>query len=97
MSSRLFLHRDCIVSPLFLSPRRLDGLSGSTGSLLAGSSHHDSRRYLRFVVEKNVPVRSLLHRSHTLAPGLHVDYGSHFRHPPKSGRLTHPGLFRTRH
>ena len=30
MSPRLFLHRDCIVSPLFLSLRRLDGLSGST-------------------------------------------------------------------
>ena len=47
--------------------------------------------------KKNVPVRSLLLRSHTLAPSLHEDYGSHFRHPPKYGRLTHPGLFRTRH
>ena len=52
MSPRLFLHRDCIVSPLFLSLRRLDGLSGSTGSLHAGSPHHDSRRYLRFVGER---------------------------------------------
>ena len=52
---------------------------------------------IRFVVEKNIPVRSLLLRSHTLAPSLHEDYGSHFRHPPKYGRLTHPGLFITRH
>ena len=52
MSPRLFLHRDCIVSPLSLSLRRLDGLSGSTGSLHAGSSHHDLRRYLRFVGER---------------------------------------------
>ena len=52
MSPRLFLHRDCIVSPLFLSLRRRDGLSGSTGSLHAGSSHHDSRRYLRSVGER---------------------------------------------
>ena len=96
MSPRLFLHRDCIVSPLFLSLRRLDGLSASTRSLHTESSHHDSRRYLRFVVGKIVPVQSLLRRSHTLAPGLNVDYGSHFRHPPQSGRLTHPGLFRTR-
>ena len=28
------LHRDCIVSPLFLSLRRLDGLSGSTGAYM---------------------------------------------------------------
>ena len=34
MSPRLFLHRDCIVSPLFLSLRRLDGLSGSTGAYI---------------------------------------------------------------
>ena len=34
MSPRLFLHRDCIVSPLFLSLRRLDGLSGSTGAYM---------------------------------------------------------------
>ena len=72
-------------------------VSGSTGSLHAGSSHHDSRRYLRFVVQKNVPVRNLLLRSHTFAPSLNEDFGSHFRHPPKYDRLTHPGLFRTRH
>ena len=47
--------------------------------------------------KKNVPVWSLLLRSHALAPSLHENYGSHFRHPPKYGRLTHPGLFRTRH
>ena len=52
LSPRLFLHRDCIVSPLFLSLRQLDGLPGSTGSLHAGSPHHDSRRYLRFVGER---------------------------------------------
>ena len=46
---------------------------------------------------KNVPIWSLLRQSHTLAPGLHVDYDSHFRHPPQYGQLTHPGLFRTRH
>ena len=34
MSPRLFLHRDCIVSPLFLSLRWLDGLSGSTGAYM---------------------------------------------------------------
>ena len=45
------LHGDYIVSPLFLSLRRLDDLSGSTGSLHAGPSHHDSCRYLRFVVK----------------------------------------------
>ena len=33
--------------------------------------------------KKNVPVRSLLLRSDTLAPSLHKDYGSHFRHPPQ--------------
>ena len=46
--------------------------------------HHDLRRYLRFVVPtKDVPVRSPLLRSHNLAPRLHEDYGSHFRHPPQ--------------
>ena len=46
--------------------------------------HHDSRRYLRFVVpKKDVPVRGPLLRSHNLAPRLHEDYGSHFRHPPQ--------------
>ena len=45
--------------------------------------HHDSRRYLRFVVQKkDVPVRGPLLRSHNLARRLHEDYGSHFRHPP---------------
>ena len=37
MSPRLFLHGDSIVSLLFHSPRRLDGLSGSAGRLPAGS------------------------------------------------------------
>ena len=46
--------------------------------------HHDSRRYLRFVVQKkDVPVRGPLLRSHNLAPRLHEDYGSHFHHPPQ--------------
>ena len=46
--------------------------------------HHDSRHYLRFVVQKmDVPVRGPLLRSHNLAPRLHEDYGSHFRHPPQ--------------
>ena len=46
--------------------------------------HHDSRRYLRFVVQKkDIPVRGPLLRSHNLAPRLHEDYGSHFRHPPQ--------------
>ena len=47
--------------------------------------------------ERNVPVRSLLLWSHTLTTSLNEDYGSHFRHPPMYGRLTHPGFFRTRH
>ena len=38
MSPRLFLHRDSIVNPLFHSPRRLDGLSGSAGRLFPPSS-----------------------------------------------------------
>ena len=38
MSPRLFLHSDSIVSPLFHSPRRLDGLSGSAGRLFPPSS-----------------------------------------------------------
>ena len=84
MSPRLFLHGDSIVSPLSHSPRRLDGLSGSTGHQPAGSSHHDSRRYLRFVVGKRTYQFGVpLLRSHTLAPSLHEDYDSHFRHPPQ--------------
>ena len=47
--------------------------------------------------ERNIPVRSLLLRSHTLTTSLNEDYGSRFRHPPMYGQLTHPGLFRTRH
>ena len=34
MSPRLFLHRDCIVSPLFLLLRQLDGVSVSTGAYM---------------------------------------------------------------
>ena len=33
--------------------------------------------------KKDVPVRGLVLRSHTLAPSLHEDYDSHFRHPPQ--------------
>ena len=33
--------------------------------------------------KKDVPVRGPLLRSHTLAPSLHEDYDSHFRHPPQ--------------
>ena len=84
MSPRLFLHGDSIVSPSFHSPRRLDGLSGSTGRLPAGSYS------LRFASlsslrggKKDVPVRGPLLRSYNLAPRLHEDYGSHFRHPPQ--------------
>ena len=33
--------------------------------------------------KKDVPVRGPLLRSHNLAPSLHEDYGSHFRHPPQ--------------
>ena len=84
MSPRLFLHGDSIVSPLFHSPRRLDGLSGSAGRLPAGSysSRFASLSSLRGR-RKDVPVQGPLLRSHNRAPSLHEDYGSHFRHPPQ--------------
>ena len=84
MSPRLFLHGDSIVSPSFHSPRRLDGLSGSAGRLPAGSysSRFASLSSLRGR-RKDVPVQGPLLRSHNLAPSLHVDYGSHFHHPPQ--------------
>ena len=84
MSPCLFLHGDSIVSPLFHSPRRLDGLSGSAGRLPAGSysSRFASLSSLRGP-KKDVPVRGPLLRPHNLTPCLHEDYGSHFRHPPQ--------------
>ena len=46
--------------------------------------HHDSRRYLRFVVgERMYQFRVLCFGLTTAPPSLHVDYGSHFRHPPQ--------------
>ena len=55
--------------------------------------HHDSRRFLRFVVDGK-PFHN----------PLHEDYGTSVRHPPQAwgqdaslpGRLAHPGLFRNR-
>ena len=84
MSPRLFLHGDSTVSPSFHSPRRLDGLSGSAGSLPAGSC---SSRFASLSSllgrRKDVPIQGPLLRSHNRAPGLHEDYGFHFRHPPQ--------------
>ena len=84
MSPRLFLHGDSIVCPSFHSPRRLDSLSGSARRLPAGSysSRFTSLSSLRGR-KKDVPVQGPLLRSHNLAPSLHEDYGSHFRHPPQ--------------
>ena len=84
ISTRLFLHGDSIVSPSFHSPRRLDGLSGSAGRLPADSysSRFASLSPLRGK-RKAVSVQGPLLRSHTRAPSLHEDYGSHFRHPPQ--------------
>ena len=66
--------------------------------------HHDSRRYLRFVVEGRTYQFRVLFRSHNRAPSLHEDYGSRFRHPSQvwgqdaslPGRLAHSGLFGAR-
>ena len=63
--------------------------------------HHDSRRYLRFVVKGRTYQFRVLFRSDDRAPSLHEDYGSRFRHPSQVwgqdasllGRLAHPGLF----
>ena len=84
MSTRLFLHGDSIVSPLFHSPRRLDDLSGSAGCLPAGSysSRFASLSSLRGR-RKDVPVQGPLLRSHNHAQSLHENYGSHFCHPPQ--------------
>ena len=63
--------------------------------------HHDSRRFLRFVVAgKAYQFRVLLFRSYDCASSLHEDYGTSVRHPPQArgqdallpGRLAHPGL-----
>ena len=46
--------------------------------------HHDSRRYLRFVVGKRTSqFRVLCFGLTTSHQSLHEDYGSHFRHPPQ--------------
>ena len=67
--------------------------------------HHDSRRYLRFVVDgKPFQFRVLLLRSYDRASSLHEDYSTSVRHPPQAwdqdaslpGRLAHPGLFKDR-
>ena len=75
------LHREIPIRPDVdamrretLSPQQLhsswalsqDPYQGLFRSLLAGSFHHDSRHYLRFV-EKNLLVQSLLLRANTLA------------------------------
>ena len=98
LSPRLFLHGDSIVSPSSHSPRRLDGLSGSTGRLPAGSSHHYSRRYLRFVVGKRTYQFGVLcfglTPSHQVFMRIMIPISAILH---KYGRLTHSGLFRTRH
>ena len=98
-------HGDSSVSPSFHPPRRLDDLPGPTGCLPAGSS---SSRLASFSSLRGsrevVPVQGPLLRSYNCAPSLHEDYGPSFRHPPQvrgqdaslPGRLTHPGLYRTR-
>ena len=67
--------------------------------------HHDSRRYLRFVVAREVvPIQGPLLRSYDRTPSLHEDYGPSVRHPLQvrgqdaslPGRLAHPGLYRNR-
>ena len=67
--------------------------------------HHDSRRYLRFVMAgKSLQFRVLCFSLSTAPPGLHEDYGPSVRHPPQvrgqvtplPGRLAHPGLSRNR-
>ena len=45
--------------------------------------HHDSRRYLRFVVGKRTSQFRVLCFGLTTSHSLHEDYGSHFRHPPQ--------------
>ena len=95
-------HVDSTVSPSFHPSGRLDYLPGPAGRLSAGSCS------LRFASlpsicdkRKGVPVQGPLFRSDDLAPSLHEDYGSRFRHPSQvwgqdallPGRLAHPGLF----
>ena len=67
--------------------------------------HHDSRRYLRFVVAgKSYQFRVLCFGLTTAPPSLHEDYGPSVCHPPQvrgqdaslPGRLAHPGLYRNR-
>ena len=46
--------------------------------------HHDSRRYLRFVVAgKSYQFRVLCFGLTTAPPSLHEDYGTSVRHPPQ--------------
>ena len=45
--------------------------------------HHDSRRYLRFVVGGRTYQFRVLCFGLTTAPSLREDYGSRFRHPPQ--------------
>ena len=67
--------------------------------------HHDSHRYLRFVVDgKTFQFRVLCFGLTTAPLSLHEDYGTSVRHPPQArgqdaslpGRLAHPGLFKDR-
>ena len=65
------------------------------------SVHHDSRRYLHFVVGGRTYQFRVLCFGLTTAPQVFTDYGPRFRHPPQvwgqdaplPGRLANPGLF----
>ena len=90
-------HGDSTVSPSFHPSGRLDDLPGPAGSCSSRFALLPSIRDAR----KGVPVQGPLFRSDDLAPSLHEDYGSRFRHPSQvwgqdaslPGRLAHPGLF----
>ena len=81
MSPRLFLHRDCIVSPLFLSLRRLGGLSGSTGAYM--QDHLITIRIVIFASwrKERTSLESTASVSH---PGTRSSCGLWLSFPPSS-------------